>query len=106
MAQTAHLLRLSQVRAAVTSGEAKRLREAAHLSIGEVARACGVDQSTIWRYEQGTRKPRGRQALAYAELIDSLRTATHVSSGDSDGAEESCQAASTPSIESPLTSAN
>lgn len=67
------VLRLADVRAAVTSGEAERLRTAAQLSIGEVARACGVDQSTVWRWERGTRKPRGEAALAYGELIESLR---------------------------------
>ena len=86
MAQAAQILRLARVRAAVHSGEARQLREAAHLSIGEVARACGVDQSTVWRWEQGTRKPRGDQALAYGELIDSLRAAASVSIGDGDGA--------------------
>jgi transcriptional regulator with XRE-family HTH domain len=69
----APILRLMGIRAAVASGEAKRLREAAGLSIGEVARACGVDQSTVWRWERGSRKPRGARALRYAELIDSLR---------------------------------
>lgn len=72
MAQ-AQALRLADVRTALTSGEAERLRVAAQLSIGEVARACGVDQSTVWRWERGIRKPRGEAALAYAELIDSLR---------------------------------
>ena len=88
MAHTAQLLRLARVRAAVTSGEARRLREAAHLSISEIAHACGVDQSTVWRWERGIRKPRGRPALAYGTLLDSLRNASHVSSGDSSGAEE------------------
>ncbi|MFE7791284.1 helix-turn-helix domain-containing protein [Streptomyces sp. NPDC057460] len=74
MEQAAQLLRLARVRAAVNSGEARQLREAAHLSIGEVARACGVDQSTVWRWERGARKPRGNGALAYGELIDSLRS--------------------------------
>jgi DNA-binding transcriptional regulator YiaG len=68
------VLRLAEVRAAVTSGEAERLRTAAQLSIGEVARACGVDQSTVWRWERGTRRPRGEAALLYGQLIDSLRT--------------------------------
>ncbi|MFI2367262.1 helix-turn-helix domain-containing protein [Streptomyces sp. NPDC018833] len=72
MAQN-HILRLAQVRAAVANGEAKRLREAAQLSIGEVAEACGVDQSTVWRWERGTRKPHGEKALRYGDLINSLR---------------------------------
>lgn len=72
MAQ-APILRLVWVRAAVSSGEARRLREAAQLSIGEVASACGVDQSTVWRWERGARSPRGDKALRYGELIESLR---------------------------------
>ncbi|MEU0809545.1 helix-turn-helix transcriptional regulator [Streptomyces sp. NPDC005970] len=68
-----HVLRLAQVRAALVSGEARRLRIAAQLSIGEVAHECGVDQSTIWRWENGVRTPRGKAALAYGEVIDSLR---------------------------------
>ena len=72
MAQ-AQALRLADVRSALTSGEAERLRVAAQLSIGEVAQACGVDQSTVWRWEHGLRKPRGQAALAYGALIDSLR---------------------------------
>lgn len=70
------VLRLADVRAAVTSGEAERLRTAAQLSISEVARACGVDQSTVWRWERGTRRPRGEAALLYGQLIDSLRKKT------------------------------
>ncbi|GHA60943.1 hypothetical protein GCM10010330_10890 [Streptomyces tendae] len=72
MAQ-AQALRLADMRSALSSGEAERLRVDAQLSIGEVARACGVDQSTVWRWENGVRKPRGVAALAYAELIESLR---------------------------------
>lgn len=72
----APILRLAGVRAAAASGEARRLREAARLSIGEVAKACGVDQSTVWRWERGTRRPRGESALRYADLIDSLRAET------------------------------
>ncbi|WP_442814924.1 helix-turn-helix domain-containing protein [Streptomyces sp. NBC_01775] len=67
------LLLLVDVRAALNSGEARRLREAANLSIGEVAKACDVDQSTVWRWERGTRTPRGEPAVAYARFIQSLR---------------------------------
>ncbi|WP_432135176.1 helix-turn-helix domain-containing protein [Streptomyces sp. bgisy154] len=73
MAQTAQLLRLADVRSALSSGEAQHLREAADLSISEIARACGVDQSTVWRWERGLRKPRGTAALLYGQLIDELR---------------------------------
>lgn len=70
------VLRLAEVRAAVASGEAELLRTAARLSIGEVARACGVDQSTVWRWERGLRKPRGDAALLYGRLISELRKRT------------------------------
>jgi DNA-binding transcriptional regulator YiaG len=72
MAQ-AQILRLVRVRAAASSGEARRLREAAQLSISEVASVCGVDQSTVWRWERGTRSPRGLAALRYGDLIETLR---------------------------------
>ncbi|WJD99734.1 helix-turn-helix transcriptional regulator [Streptomyces antimycoticus] len=68
-----HVLRLAQVRAALVSGEARQLRVAAHLSVSEVASECGVDQSTIWRWENGVRTPRGKTALIYGEIIQSLR---------------------------------
>jgi DNA-binding transcriptional regulator YiaG len=76
MAQTAQLLRLADVRAALSNGEAQRLREAADLSISEIAHACGVDQSTVWRWERGLRKPRGEAALLYGQLIEDLRKRT------------------------------
>lgn len=76
MAQTAQLLRLADVRAALSNGEAQRLREAADLSISEIAHACGVDQSTVWRWERGMRKPRGEAALLYGQLIEDLRKRT------------------------------
>lgn len=69
----AQALRLVDVRSALASGEAERLRVAAQLSIGEVAQACGVDQSTVWRWERGVRRPRGDAALAYGALLESLR---------------------------------
>ncbi|WP_326597775.1 helix-turn-helix domain-containing protein [Streptomyces sp. NBC_01803] len=73
MLQPQSALRLAEIRAAVSNGEARRLRVAADLSIGEVARACGVDQSTVWRWEKGTRRPCGHGALQYAKLIAELR---------------------------------
>lgn len=68
------LLRLVELRVALSSGEARRLRESHDLSLGEIARAVGMDQATIWRWENGTRKPReGASALAYADLLADLR---------------------------------
>src|SRR5690349_9422666 len=104
MVQAAQIVRLAQVRAAVSSGEARRLREQAQLTIGEVAHACGVDQSTVWRWERGMRQPRGRPALALADLIDCLRTESHAAQND--GAEEKLPGHLDAADESPLTSAS
>lgn len=73
MAQATQLLRLARLRTLITSGEAKRIREAADVSIGEAARASGLSESTVWRWEQGHRRPRGESALAYADLLETLR---------------------------------
>lgn len=69
----ADALRLVHLRAAISTGETRRTRVAARLSISELAAACGVNQSTLWRWEQGKRLPRGERAVRYADLLDSLR---------------------------------
>lgn len=66
-------LRLARIRAALISGEAQQLRLSAHLSIGEVASACDVDQSTVWRWEQLKRLPRPAEAIRYGDFLDSLK---------------------------------
>lgn len=80
------VLRLAEVRAAAASGEAARLRLEAQLSLGEVARACGVDQSTVWRWENGERRPRGNAALLYGQIIDTLRQRVAASPTHADSA--------------------
>lgn len=82
MAQAAQLLVLVRLRAVASSGEARRIREAARLSISELANACGVDQSTIWRWEHGHRSPRGERGLAYGQLIETLRKETGLTRND------------------------
>lgn len=67
---------LARVREAIRNGEARRVRVAARLSCSEVAKACGVDQSTVWRWEKGIREPRGDEAIAYLALLDSLLNPT------------------------------
>lgn len=63
---------LTAMLALVADGEAKRLRVSAGLSLAEVAAACGVLPSTVWRWERGERRPRGRHGLAYARVLDRL----------------------------------
>lgn len=66
--------RLVKARALVTSGEARRIREAAGLSLVNVASAVGADPSAIGRWERGERIPRGPAALKYAQLLARLKS--------------------------------
>lgn len=68
----ADALRLIRAREAITTGAAKQQREAARLSLAEVGAVCGVNQSTVWRWENGHRAPRGQTALRYARFLEML----------------------------------
>ncbi len=67
---------ISQVRAArrvPTPAVARAVRQAAGLSQAQIASALGVDRVTVTRWEAGLRKPRGRVARAYSNLIGRLQ---------------------------------
>lgn len=66
--------RLAEARALAASGEARRIRQTANLSLLEIGAGVGADPSTIGRWERGERVPRGRAALRYAQLLDRLRS--------------------------------
>ena len=74
-------MELSQLRALVEvrqrgrNGSAKAIRIAAGLTIAEVAAAVGVGESTVSRWEGGSRQPRGEAALRWAALLTELSTA-------------------------------
>ena len=68
-------VRLAVVRHALTSGEARRRREAAGLSQAEWAAALGVDRATVGLWESGARVPRSAVALRLADLLDRLELA-------------------------------
>jgi DNA-binding transcriptional regulator YiaG len=68
-------LRLAKIRALAISGEARQIRERALLSCADIARTCGVDQATVWRWEEGTRRPHGEPAIRYGDLLESLEKA-------------------------------
>lgn len=72
---TESVVSLSKVRALAASGEAKAIRIQHRISLAEIAETCGVDQSTVWQWENGGRKPRGAAALRYADLLDALQEA-------------------------------
>ncbi len=67
------LERIRWVRSLVEEdGAARAVREAAGLSLEEVAAAVGVTGSAIGRWERGERIPRGPKALVYARLMERL----------------------------------
>lgn len=67
--------RLQTVRALTTSGKARDIREAAHLTLAEIGRSVGVHYSTVARWEAGERLPRGDAALRYVSLLERLAKA-------------------------------
>jgi DNA-binding transcriptional regulator YiaG len=67
--------KLQALRARTASGEARKIREAARLSLNDIARSVGTHYSTIARWESGERLPRGEAALRYAALLDRLTKA-------------------------------
>jgi transcriptional regulator with XRE-family HTH domain len=60
---------LIEVRTAVQSGRAARVRELAGLSQAEVAALVGVTPAAISRWEAGERRPTGERALAYGRVL-------------------------------------
>ncbi|MFI1183243.1 helix-turn-helix domain-containing protein [Streptomyces sp. NPDC020799] len=66
------VLQLAWVRAAAMSGTARQARTDARLTLSEIANLCEVDPSTVWRWEQGKRAPRGEAALRYARVLRDL----------------------------------
>jgi len=75
MARETDLSQLLAVRQLAGSGEARRRRMAAGLSLSEVARPCGVEPSTVWRWETGKRRPRGQEAARYLGVLTLLPAA-------------------------------
>jgi DNA-binding transcriptional regulator YiaG len=64
--------KLARVRRLATNGAARSIRQAARLSLPEVAAEIGVAVSTVWRWENGQRQPRGEAAERYSDLLDRL----------------------------------
>lgn len=67
--------RLAKLRGMLRSGEAERIRKRAGIMRSEAAGACGVRESTVWRWETGRKPPLTRRALAYLRLLELLTEA-------------------------------
>jgi DNA-binding transcriptional regulator YiaG len=64
---------LARVRRLASSGVAKKRREDADVSLSEVASATEVSTTTVYRWENGLRRPTGEAALRYGRLLEELR---------------------------------
>jgi DNA-binding transcriptional regulator YiaG len=64
--------RLAKVRRLIASGQAKELRIAGGLSLSEAGAPVPADASTVWRWENGKRMPRGDAALRYLRVLEML----------------------------------
>lgn len=66
-------LRLAEVRSLCRTGEARRIRTAAGLTLAEVAQIIGdVAPVSIFRWERGARSPSIERALRYLDLLEEL----------------------------------
>jgi DNA-binding transcriptional regulator YiaG len=63
---------IATAREMIRSGRAKLIREGAHVSRSEVASSIDVTESTVWRWEEGKRIPRGDVARRYGRLLREL----------------------------------
>jgi DNA-binding transcriptional regulator YiaG len=60
---------LVEARSKSKSGKARQSREASNLSRGEVAAVVGVQESTVFRWEAGSRAPRGVPGVRYGRFL-------------------------------------
>jgi DNA-binding transcriptional regulator YiaG len=67
------ILLLAKARQLAVSGEAQKIRDAAGLSLRDIAAAVGVSQTTVWRWERGAQAPHGPGATAWALLLRDLQ---------------------------------
>jgi transcriptional regulator with XRE-family HTH domain len=63
------LRRISAIRVAAASGEAREKRKELRLTLKEVAAGIGTSESTLHRWERGETAPRGESALRWAKVL-------------------------------------
>jgi len=68
-------IRLAELRSLCSSGRARAIRHDADLLLRDVAKDCGVNKSTIARWESGEARPTGSAALTYLEVLHRLEAA-------------------------------
>jgi DNA-binding transcriptional regulator YiaG len=65
-------VQLADLRRMCATGEARRIRLDARLTVPEIARAVGVSHPSIYRWESGRRTPTGTAARRYGALLVAL----------------------------------
>lgn len=74
-AQAAEVVLVATVRHMLQTGEARRIREAAGLSLQDAGQAAGVDQRAIHKWETGSSRPQAATAVLYGRFLTELRKA-------------------------------
>lgn len=64
-----------QLRNLIASGEAKRIRENAGITLEDVAGEVGVHYMTVWRWENRHRSPRGEDVTRYLSTLNRIAAA-------------------------------
>lgn len=67
------------VRQLIDSGEGRRLRRAANVSLGEIASEVGVTLQTIQKWETGQKYPNDLHAMKYTRVLERLAELTGAS---------------------------
>lgn len=65
-------IELARIRELARNGTARRIREQAGLSRREMAESLGIHETTVQKWENGTRAPHGERALRFANLLREL----------------------------------
>lgn len=66
------ILFLVAARQHAADGTGRAIRQAAGLSMDQLATAIGVTKPTLWRWEQRKHRPRGIAAVRWARLLEDL----------------------------------
>jgi DNA-binding transcriptional regulator YiaG len=77
--QRSEVERLVLARQLAASGEARRIRLAAGLSLNDIATQAEVTAAAVWKWETGARRPSGVGALKYLRTLERLRALTGAS---------------------------
>jgi DNA-binding transcriptional regulator YiaG len=63
------------------SGQARRIREQAGVSVALLARSIGVQEATVWRWETGRSRPREDAALRWLAALERMADDTDPAKG-------------------------